>query len=131
MLTAQLSASGLKLLAQLRRQEPRCGEGAVPLRPAWPHPALPALAGVEPAPGAAWACPPPASPRRFPHGQRPRLGHAQTLGWVPGRGHARRRSDWATGEKAAPPRGRSRQGAEPRVRPPAACRELSVPSARG
>ncbi|XP_027480923.1 translation initiation factor IF-2-like isoform X2 [Zalophus californianus] len=42
-----------------------------------------------------------------------------------------RRSDWATCEKAVPPRGRSRQGAEPRVRPRAARPELSVPGAQG
>lgn len=47
----------------------------VPLRAAWPHPALPALAGVEAAPGAAPARLPPASSRRLSHGQCPRRGH--------------------------------------------------------
>lgn len=93
--------------------------------PAWPHPALPALARVEPAPGAAWARPPPASPRRLPHAQRPRLGHAQTLGGVPGRGHAR--PPLGLGD----PRGGGDAAAGPRVRPRAARRELSVPGTRG
>lgn len=59
-------------------------------RPAWPRPALLALSGVEQAPrvARARARPPQVSPGRLRHSQRPRLGHAQALGWVPGPGHA-------------------------------------------
>ncbi|XP_045343205.1 translation initiation factor IF-2-like [Leopardus geoffroyi] len=110
-------------LPQLRRQAPPRWEGAVPLRPAWPHPALPRAPGGGTGAWRGQGLPAPG----LPHCRPPRLGPAQTLGRISGPGRARARArarpllrlgDRREGGAAA--RLESARAAEPGVRPRAA-----------